>query len=288
MATTRGDRRRAAGAAATLLAVAVLGWPGTAYAAQVTTTPSQARQGDAVRLEFVVPEERTGTRTRQVEVRLPADTPIAEVYPMSVPGWAPRITSRTLDEPVAGLHAGGVSTVTTAVTWIRVGEAGAGPARLPLSMGPLPRTGRLTFPVIQTYADGTVVRWADTDGAHRAPVLTLLPADPGGGAGHAGHGAPAGVNGSGPDGAGAAGGSGPGGGSAPGGADGSGPGGAGTAARPDDGGGAVGRTDLLLATGLLAGLAGGAAIGWLASRWRRRSSVDGAASTGWRLPSTDG
>ncbi|MEV1328804.1 DUF1775 domain-containing protein [Micromonospora costi] len=263
MAMTRGNRRRRAGAVAALVNAAVLSWPGAAYAAEVTTTPGQARQGDAVRLEFVVPEERPGTRTRQIEIQLPADAPIAEVYPMSVPGWAPRITSRTLDEPVAGMHSSGVSTVTTAVTWIRVGEDTPGPARLPLSMGPLPRTERLAFPVVQTYADGTVVRWAGAAGAHPAPVLTLLPGDPaaaggpaaagdpaaaGGPAGHAGHGgAPAG----GSVGAGAA------------------PGGAAAAGSGDTG--AAGNADALLAAGLLAGLGGGAAIGWLASRWRRRT-----------------
>ncbi|MFC0509305.1 YcnI family protein [Micromonospora costi] len=282
---TRGNRRRRAGALAALVGVAVLSGPGAAYAAEVTTTPGQARQGDAVRLEFVVPEERPGTRTRQIEIQLPADAPIAEVYPMSVPGWAPRISSRTLDEPVAGMHSSGVSTVTTAVTWIRVGEDTAGPARLPLSMGPLPRTDRLAFPVVQTYADGTVVRWAGAAGSHPAPVLTLLPADPaaaGGPAGHAGHGgAPAGGSaGHGGHGGAPAGGS-VGAGAAPGDAAAAAPAGVGDAGAAGDAGATDragtaghaggGNADALLAAGLLAGLGGGAAIGWLASRWRRRS-----------------
>ncbi|MFF5180959.1 DUF1775 domain-containing protein [Micromonospora sp. NPDC000316] len=221
----------------------LLGWPGTAHAADVTTTPTEARQGDAVRLEFSVPEERAGTTTRQIEVRLPADAPVAEVYPMSVDGWAPKISSRTLDKPVAGMHASGVTTVTTAVTWVRVGESTPGPARLALSMGPLPQAERLAFEVVQTYADGTVVRWADVDGAHRAPVLTLLPAaagtgGPGGPAGHGGHGAAvAGAGGAGEE---------------------------------------SGNADAMLAAGLLAGLGGGAAIGWLVSRWRRRDPAERA------------
>ncbi|RLP95296.1 DUF1775 domain-containing protein, partial [Micromonospora sp. CV4] len=194
MASTYGGGRRRRIVAATAVAAAgLLLWPGTAYAADVTTTPTEARQGDAVRLEFSVPEERAGTKTKQIEVRLPADTPIAEVYPMSVDGWAPRISSRTLDKPVAGIHSSGVSTVTTAVTWVRVGASDPGPARLALSMGPMPQVERLTFEVVQTYADGTVVRWADATGAHRAPALTLLPAAAGGAgpAAHGGHGAPA-------------------------------------------------------------------------------------------------
>ncbi|MEV6367478.1 YcnI family protein [Micromonospora musae] len=270
MAMTRGDRRRAATTAA-LVTGAVLSWPTAAYAAEVTTTPSQARQGDAVRLEFVVPEERSGSPTRQVEIQLPTQTPIAEVYPMSVTGWAPRIQSRTLDEPVSGLHSAGVSTVTTSVTWIRVDGAASGPARLSLSMGPLPRTDRLTFPVVQTYADGTVVRWTGQSGAHPAPRLTLLPATPeaaGGAAGHAGHGGgPGAPGGAGADVSGGAYGAGGAGG----------PGGAQVAGGAETGSGSGGNADALLGAGLLAGLGGGAAVGWLASRWRRRP-LDGQAA----------
>ncbi|SCF25071.1 DUF1775 domain-containing protein [Micromonospora chokoriensis] len=252
MASTHGGQHRRRIAAVTALTAAgLLIWPGAASAADVTTTPTEARQGDAVRLELTVPEERAGTKTNQIEVRLPADAPIAEVYPMSVDGWAPRLSSRTLDKPLAGIHSSGVSTVTTAVTWVRVGDSGSGPARLALSMGPMPQAERLTFEVVQTYADGIVVRWADATGAHRAPVLTLLPAAPGaaGPAAHgAGHGVPA-----------------PG---APAGAD------DGSAARAGDAGEESGSADGMLAAGLLAGLGGGAAIGWLVSRWRRRGPAE--------------
>jgi uncharacterized protein YcnI len=263
MASTHGGGRpRRIAAVTALTAAGLLLWPAAAaQAADVTTTPSEARQGDAVRLEFSVPEERAGTRTTRIEIRLPADAPVAEVYPMSVDGWAPKIDSRSLDKPVAGIHSSGVSTVTTAVTWVRVGAATAGPATLALSMGPLPQAERLTFEVVQTYADGTVVRWADADGTHRAPVLTLLPAAPGaaGPAAHGGHGAPA----AGGPAAGASGG--------------------GNAADVSDrdaagaSGEESGSADAMLAAGLLAGLGGGAAIGWLVSRWRRRDPAERTA-----------
>ncbi|WP_422739505.1 DUF1775 domain-containing protein [Micromonospora sp. WMMD729] len=264
MASTHGGGRpRRIAAVTALTAAGLLLWPAAAaQAADVTTTPTEARQGDAVRLEFSVPEERAGTRTTQVEIRLPADAPVAEVYPMSVDGWAPRIDSTTLDKPVAGIHSSGVSTVTTAVTWVRVGAGPAGPAKLALSMGPLPQAERLTFEVVQTYADGTVVRWADATGTHRAPALTLLPPDPAaaGPAAHGGHGAPAAGAANGPD-AGAQG------------ADGA-SGGGGTAAGSGE---ESGNADAMLAAGLLAGLGGGAAIGWLVSRLRRRDPAEDAA-----------
>ncbi|WP_435206439.1 DUF1775 domain-containing protein [Micromonospora sp. bgisy143] len=263
MASTHGGGRpRRIAAVTALTAAGLLLWPAAAaQAADVTTTPTEARQGDAVRLEFSVPEERAGTKTTQVEIRLPADAPVAEVYPMSVDGWAPRIDSKTLDKPVAGIHSSGVSTVTTAVTWVRVGAGPAGPAKLALSMGPLPQAERLTFEVVQTYADGTVVRWADATGAHRAPALTLLPPDPAaaGPAAHGGHGAPAGAA------------NGPGAGAQ--GADDA-SGGGGTAAGSGE---ESGNADAMLAAGLLAGLGGGAAIGWLVSRLRRRDPAEDAA-----------
>ncbi|WP_091348859.1 YcnI family protein [Micromonospora rhizosphaerae] len=246
MTMTRRGRVRTATLLAAVVA-SVLGWPAAARATEVTVTtaPGQVHQGDAVEVTFVLPEERPGARTDRIEITLPADAPVGEVYPMSVPGWAPRITTRTLDQPVAGMHAAGVDRVTDAVVWTRAPGAQAGPARLALAMGPMPWTERLSFRVVQRYSDGTVVRWADpAGGAHPAPALTLLPPAPGSDlAGHTGHGgtgdSPAGAAVEAP--------------AAPPAAD-----------DPD-----TPNADLLLGAGLLAGLGGGAAIGWLLSRWRR-------------------
>ncbi|PWU46946.1 nuclear export factor GLE1, partial [Micromonospora globispora] len=189
---TMTRRARIRGAALLAAAVGALGWPGAAQAAEVTitTAPAQVHQGDAVEVTFTLPEERPGARTERIEIRLPAEAPVAEVYPMSVPGWAPRITTRTLDRPVAGIHAAGVNLVTDAVTWARAPGTAAAPARLALAMGPMPQTDRLAFQVVQTYSDGTVVRWTDpAAGAHPAPALTLLPPAPGAASGgHGGHG----------------------------------------------------------------------------------------------------
>ncbi|MEH1099048.1 DUF1775 domain-containing protein [Micromonospora sp. CPCC 205561] len=270
MAMTHCARgRRRAGAVAVLVATGVLAWPAPAYAADVTTNPTRAPQSGSVKLEFVVPEEVPGTRTARIEIRLPADAPIAEVYPMSVPGWAPRITSRALDRPLTGLHGSRVDRVTSAVTWIRMPGTAAGPARLTLSVGPLPRADRVAFEVVRTYADGKVVRWAGPTGARRAPTLTLLPVAPGAAAGHGGHGAGPGTGAVG---------------APPGEAHGVGgvPGAA--AGAPAAGGG---NPDGMLAAGLLAGLGGGAAIGWLVSRWRRREPVDLSVLREEPAPRTD-
>ncbi|MEV5629916.1 YcnI family protein [Micromonospora tulbaghiae] len=249
-------------AAALLTAVlaGAVGWPGAANAAgvTVTTSPAQVRQGDAIELAVLVPADRPGTRTTRIELTMPADAPIGEVYPLSVPDWAPTITTRTLDQPVPGMHAAELNQVTHAVSWLRMPGTGTGPARLPLGMGPMPATDRLTFTVVQTYDDGTVVRWADpAGGAHPAPTVELLPPLPG----TVTHDGGAGTNGGAHGGHGAAGGPG-----AAGGAQGGAPGGKAPAAGAADDGPSA---DVLLGGGLLAGLAGGAAIGWLLSRRRR-------------------
>ncbi|SCF23139.1 Uncharacterized protein YcnI [Micromonospora matsumotoense] len=273
MATTRDGARRGRTVLVLAAAVAaVFGAPGAAWADGVTSSPGQAVQGDAVELTFVVPEERPGTRTEKIEFRLPPDAPIGEVYPLSVDGWAPLITSRDLDAPVAGIHAPSVSTVTSAVVWTRgAGPAVPGPARLSVAMGPLPQLDRMTFEVVQTYSDGTVVRWADpVGGGHPAPTLALVPPAPGAATGH--HGGAA-------DGTDAQ--------AAP----------AAAAAPTDDDGDGGPSADLLLGGGLLIGLGGGAAVGWVASRSRRRAAADAAtdrdddptsddptpADRGWRL-----
>ncbi|HYJ75649.1 MAG TPA: DUF1775 domain-containing protein [Kineosporiaceae bacterium] len=151
------------------LALAV---PAPASAA-VVVSPAQARQGGAVDLTFHVVEDRAGTYTTKVEVRLPEAAPIAEVYPLSDAEWAPRISYRTLELPVKGGHSGSTSTVTSAVTWFRAPGARTD-TDLRVAMAPMPRVGRLAFTVVQTYADGTVRRWPA--GSAGGPVLALTPA----------------------------------------------------------------------------------------------------------------
>ncbi len=146
-------------------------------AADVTVTPAVAPQGGPAALVFTVPEERAGAHTTKIELLPPAETPIAEVYPMSIEGWAPLITARKLDKPVELIHGTSTREIVAKVTWKRVGKATpkpGQPALLKLSMGPMPQTERVAFTIIQTYSDGTVVKWADASGAHPAPVVKLL------------------------------------------------------------------------------------------------------------------
>jgi hypothetical protein len=115
-------------------------------------------------------------------VYLPEDTPIEEVYPYSVPDWAPEITMRKLDRPLEATPGVRAAEVASQITWSAVEGAATKPgqvAELSISINPVPRADHLVFTVVQTYADGTVVRWSDKppgeghSGQHRAPVLTI-------------------------------------------------------------------------------------------------------------------
>jgi uncharacterized protein YcnI len=149
-------------------------------AADVTVTPAVAPRGGPAALVFTVPEERAGAHTTKVELLVPEATPIGEIYPMSVTGWAPTTTTRKLDKPIELIHGQPANEVVSKVTWIRVGRAAPKPgeaALLKLSMGPMPQTEQVAFTIVQTYSDGTVVRWADAPAAgakNPAPVVKLL------------------------------------------------------------------------------------------------------------------
>ncbi len=74
---------------------------------------------------------------------------------------------------------GQVTEAVSKITWsggtIKPGEF----QQFPVSMGPLPDTKEIVFKALQTYSDGTVVRWIETASAggaepeHPAPVVTL-------------------------------------------------------------------------------------------------------------------
>ncbi|MEK8106719.1 hypothetical protein NKG94_18945 [Micromonospora sp. M12] len=146
--TYGGGRLRRITAATAVTAAGLLLWPGTAYAADVTTT--RARRGRATRCGWSSPFRRSGPARSQADRGPVADRRADRGGLPDVCGrLGTRISARTLDKPVAGIHSSGVTTVTTAVTWVRVGESEPGPARLALSMGPMPQAERLTFEVVR-------------------------------------------------------------------------------------------------------------------------------------------
>jgi hypothetical protein len=173
--------RRATRAA--VLATALLGSLGVALlgaaspaAADVVVTPGEAVQGDGADLTLQVTNESPTASVTAIAVELPAATPIAEVYPLSVADWAPAMTYTKIDKPVESLHGYEVTDVTSAITWVAMPDRALPPGgrtELFLSIGPLPAVDRLTLSVVLTNSDGTQVRWNGAPGEHAAPSIVL-------------------------------------------------------------------------------------------------------------------
>lgn len=124
--------------------------------AHVTIRPSEAAGGGFSQFGVSVPNERDDASTVRIEVRFP---PVfSSVSFQDVPGWERRVEMTTLDEPV---EVGGaeLTEVVGSVTWTG-GEIEPGEFEIfPFSVGPVPESGTLEFPAIQTYDSGEVVRW---------------------------------------------------------------------------------------------------------------------------------
>lgn len=148
-------------------------------AAHVTVNPKQADPGSYARLAFRVPDESDTARTTKLQVFLPSDHPIPSVSVAPVPGWTVAVHKKKLDKPLK-TDDGQVTEAVSDIVWSATSD-GVKPGQFqefPVSVGPLPKSGTLTFKALQTYSDGKVVRWiqlasGSTEPEHPAPVLTI-------------------------------------------------------------------------------------------------------------------
>jgi uncharacterized protein YcnI len=175
-------------ASATLLCGAALAGAlavATPAAAHVTVNPREATQGGYTRVAFRAPTESDTASTTKLEVFLPEATPIASVSTMPVPGWTIAVERTKPASPVAG-EGGQPAEVVSKITWTASAGAAVKPGEFqefPVSLGPLPEVDQLVFKALQTYSDGSVVRWIEEpaeggeEPEHPAPVLRLLPAE---------------------------------------------------------------------------------------------------------------
>ncbi|HEY0002176.1 MAG TPA: YcnI family protein [Actinoplanes sp.] len=172
-----------AGAVSATAAVLVLGLAGPA-AAHVTVNPGTATKGGYTKVAFRVPTESDTASTTKVEVNLPTTTPIASVSVKPVPGWTAATVTSKLATPVK-TDDGELSEAITKITWTASSGSEIKPGQFQefdVSLGPLPDAEQVVFKALQTYSDGTVVRWIDeptTDGTEPekpAPVLKLAAA----------------------------------------------------------------------------------------------------------------
>jgi uncharacterized protein YcnI len=160
-----------------------LAFAGPVYA-HVTVNPNTATAGGYTKVTFRVPNETDNADTTKIEVNLPADAPVASVSVKPVPGWDAVAVRSRLATPIK-VHDAEITETVSKITWTAKTGAAVKPGQFQefdVSLGPLPAAGRLVFKALQTYSDGSVVRWIDepsTDGTepeHPAPVLKLTAA----------------------------------------------------------------------------------------------------------------
>jgi uncharacterized protein YcnI len=148
--------------------------------AHVTVNPNTATQGGYTKVTFRVPNETDNADTTKLEVDLPMDTPVASVSLKPVAGWTAATVTSKLATPIKN-HDSEITQAVSKITWTADPAAAVKPGQFQefdVSLGPLPQAKQMVFKALQTYSDGSVVRWIDdpTDGSepdHPAPVLKL-------------------------------------------------------------------------------------------------------------------
>jgi hypothetical protein len=125
--------------------------------ADVTVTPTTAAQGSGENFTFHVTNTGT-TPIGTVQLKIPADTPVAEVYPLSVDDWAPKIDERKLSSPLPTVHGGiPADEATSAITWIAMPGRALKPGQstdLSIAIGPMPTLSSMRFTLAATYTNG--------------------------------------------------------------------------------------------------------------------------------------
>lgn len=157
------------------IAVVALAVPALAEG-HVTIQPPEAPAGSFTRLDVRVPNETDNANTIKVEVELPDGFYFASYEP--VPGWSVDVKTKKLDEPVEIEEGFEATEEVTNLTFEAEDGAGVPPGAfqdfglsvlIPDAVGET-----LTFPAVQTYDDGEVVRWVGpADAEEPAATVTV-------------------------------------------------------------------------------------------------------------------
>jgi uncharacterized protein len=166
---------------AAFLAVFAVALPASAH---VTVAAPGAAPGGYTVLTFRVPTESDSASTTKLAVQLPTETPFASVAVQPHPGWSFTTRTTTLAKPITTDDGDQISKAVSEIDWtadsaataIKPGEFD----QFNVSVGPLPDADSVSFGAVQTYSDGTIVRWnqvaapgSDTEPEHPKPTLSL-------------------------------------------------------------------------------------------------------------------
>jgi uncharacterized protein YcnI len=153
--------------------------------AHVTVNSTDTRQGGFGKVAVRVPNESETAGTTKVSLSMPTGLVLRSVKAKPHYGWTFSAPKVKLATPVTQ----GDKTVTEAVstiTWTADKGVSIKPGsfdEFEFTVGQMPTDkASVSFPAVQTYSDGKVVRWIEpkvvgaAEPEHPAPVLELLPA----------------------------------------------------------------------------------------------------------------
>jgi periplasmic copper chaperone A len=162
-----------------MLAAAALLLAPAAADAHVLVIPETAPQGAEMRLDVRVPNERDDAATTKVDLQLPPG--FAEASYQPVPGWNVKVTHVKLNPPVQ-TDDGPITEGVGRITWTAKSKADGIPVGGFQDFGlevliPGKAGSTLTFKALQTYGNGTVVRWIGAkDSDTPAPTVKVTSA----------------------------------------------------------------------------------------------------------------
>ena len=153
--------------------------------AHVSIDPPSAPKGSTAKFSFVVPNEENKATVTKVQIAFPTppDAPIPGVSVGQKPGWRSTITTKRLTKPIQ-TDDGSITEVVSEVDWVATtpaaavkhGEFGA----FTIDADLLPdNEDAVVFKAVQTYSNGTIVRWIDpvtpggSEPEHPTPILEL-------------------------------------------------------------------------------------------------------------------
>lgn len=143
----------------TLLAAAALVVPGAA-AAHIQVTPTRVAPNDPVEFQLLVPNERDNATT---QVRMQVPPGVLAFSFADVPGWK-RTTKPAADGSIGE------------VMWTG-SLAPESFARFSFLASTPDSPGTLSWKALQTYADGTIVKWIGAKGTDEPAAVTTVSAD---------------------------------------------------------------------------------------------------------------
>lgn len=173
-------------AAACALAATTVLAGATAASAHVTVQPSSVpKNATDQTFAFRVPDEDDKNSTVKVEIDFPVDHPVPSALVAPVPGWTDQITTTKLPAPIH-TDDGDITDVVSQIVWTGGQIAPGHYQDFTVDLGALPDgTDKVVFKALQTYSDGTIVRWIEEPQAGQpepknpAPVLHLTAATAG-------------------------------------------------------------------------------------------------------------